>query len=125
MKKITKDFYEHELICKCGCGQIIEDDAFLFQLQSLRDKFGSPMIVSSGYRCSEYNQKVSSTGPNGPHTIAAVDILIYGREAYKLIMLAMINGWDGIGVNQKGEFKQRFVHLDRLYGPTRPWVWSY
>ena len=123
-EQLTKNFKRKELECKCGCGGCIEDELFLYNLQQLRNKFG-PMPISSGYRCPDYNSKVSSTGETGPHTIAAVDVLVYGREAYRLIMLAMVNGWDGIGVNQKGKFNSRFIHLDRLYGANRPWVWTY
>lgn len=122
---ITKNFSRKELECKCGCGGCIEDEVFLYNLQQLRDKFGMPMHISSGFRCPTYNAQVSHTGSIGPHTIAAVDVLIYGREAYKLLMLAIAGGFDGVGLNQKGNFNQRFIHLDRLFGATRPWVWTY
>lgn len=97
---------------------------FMDDLQELRQLFGRPMPVTSGYRCSEYNTKVSSTGPNGPHTTGrAVDIGLGGSAAYDLLKLALGRGFTGIGVNQKGT--GRFIHLDKLTDGPRPNVWSY
>ncbi len=103
----TKNFSDKELSCKCGCDQAIEDELFLYNLQRLRDMFGEPMIVSSGFRCPDHNNKVSSTGLTGPHTKAAVDILMHGHEAFRLMWLAISCGFEGIGVNQKGAYDQR------------------
>lgn len=103
------------------------EPSFLADLEALRTAYGKPLIVSSGYRCSSHNQKVSTTGPNGPHTTGkAVDIAIRGAEAYLLIGLALRMGFSGIGIQQKGG--ARFLHLDKLTngpGQPRPMVWSY
>ena len=37
-------------------------------LDQLREQQGSPMIITSGYRCPAYNTMISSTGFDGPHT---------------------------------------------------------
>lgn len=131
--KETEHFKIHELQCKCGkCEYPGMDFDFMELLEALRTDpdWDRPMIVSSAYRCPEHNQKVSSTGPDGPHTTAkAIDILCYGRDAYLLVHLAFDYGFSGIFVNQKGDFSQRFIHLDTLWdgeakGP-RPWLGSY
>lgn len=121
----TEHFSDAELECKCLCGGLPPQD-FQDHLEELRVVFGEPMIVTSGYRCPDYNQQVSSTGQDGPHTIAAVDIGISGAKALRLTGLAWQMGWTGIGWNQRGS--SRFVHLDRLPqagGRPRPWCWSY
>lgn len=122
---MTKNFKRHEIVCKCGCDRVIEDDVFMHRLQTLREMFGKPMAISSGFRCPDYNNRVSKTGFSGPHTIAAVDVITHGNDAYKLLWLAMSQGFDGIGLNQKGLFSKRFIHLDRLSLTNRPWVWTY
>lgn len=125
MGDISKYFSKSELACKC-CGQCKMNQAFLERLDALRWLYNKPMIVSSGYRCPHHNAKVSSTGGDGPHTTGrAVDILVSGQSAHAIIKLATHLGFTGIGVNQKSKHANRFIHLDDLKGPTRPWVWSY
>ena len=102
------------------------DQAFLVRLEQLRRAFGKPMRLSSAYRCPNYNARISKTGRDGPHTTGrAVDVLISGEDAYRLVQLALEHGFTGIGIAQRGPHERRFIHLDDLEGPTRPWVWSY
>lgn len=123
------NFTEDEFRCKCGCGRADMDEDFIDTLQTIRDAMKHPLIVSSGFRCPEHNNRVSSTGLNGPHTTGkAVDISIYGVWAWALIGAALGNTLDpiyGLGVNQKGPHKSRFIHLDKVQSSPRPWVWSY
>lgn len=105
----------------------------LDKLEELRRAFDRAMILSSGYRCPEYNARISRTGRNGPHTRTdgaqiAVDVLVYGFPAFLLLDVALDRGWTGIGVRQDGPPESRFLHLDRLRhegDSPRPWVWSY
>lgn len=120
-------FSREELQCKCGCGGIPQDD-FIRKLDTLRQTCGFPLPVTSGYRCPDYNAKVSGTGKTGPHTTGrAVDIAVNRAEAYQLVGHAMFSAnMSGIGLQQKGS--ARFVHLDDLpnaEGQPRPTVWSY
>lgn len=120
----TKNFPDTELACKCGCGGL-PPVPFQLELQRLRNNYGRPMVLSSGCRCPDHNVRKSKTGRNGPHTQGAVDVLVWGEAAHDLIANALAAGWTGIGVSQKGAREARFIHLDQLEGPTRPWVWSY
>lgn len=105
------------------------DESFIDRLQSLRDKYGKPMRITSGYRCPDHPAEAHrrDTGRLGPHTTGmAADIAIQGNEAYSLLRLAMQMGFTGIGVQQTGD--KRFLHLDTLTdndGFPRPWIWSY
>lgn len=102
-------------------------ERFLLDLDELRHRYGKPLVVSSGYRCPEYNARVSSTGLHGPHTTGlAVDLSVARTDAYAVLRLALELGFTGIGVAQKGN--NRFIHLDSLLpatGRPRPTVWSY
>lgn len=86
------------------------------------------MAVNSGYRCPKYNNEISGSGLNGPHTIAAADIAVAYSRAFELIYFAIEVGFTGIGVEQKGNIDDRFIHLDTLSKSLhriRPTVWSY
>lgn len=121
-------FSKRELTCKCGCGRAEMDGKFMEELERLRLAYAQPMIITSGYRCPFYNNKISTTGKGGPHTTGqAVDVAISGPEAYRLVLLAIQFGFSGIGIHQRGPHAGRFVHLDNLPLAThpRPRIWSY
>lgn len=121
----SRFFSNDELKCK-HCGSNKMDQDFLNWLDKVREEYGKPMKLSSAYRCPEHNAKVSSTGRNGPHTTGkAVDVLVSGKDAHALTMIALKKGATGLGVRQNGAHDGRFLHLDCLQGPTRPWVWNY
>jgi zinc D-Ala-D-Ala carboxypeptidase len=122
----TKNFSDEELRCSC-CDDNLMDEDYLIRLQEVRDKYGAVMHLSSGYRCPIYNAKVSAMGSmNGPHTTGhAVDIKISGKNALRLINIALDCGMQGVGVKQHGEYASRFVHLDDLTDGVRPHIWSY
>lgn len=128
MSYTPKHFKPYEFECSCGCGGGMNemDNGFLVRLDRLRALCGFPIILSSAYRCPEYNNEVSSTGLDGPHTTGkAVDILVSGHKAHKVLQIAAELGFQGIGVSQKGDHGSRFIHLDMLSDDLRPWVWSY
>jgi len=118
------DFFKlEEFACRCGCGQNKIDHQFVTKLDWLRGELGFPLAINSGYRCPEHNAAVSSTGLTGPHTTGlASDVRIAGEPAWELLEQAFKMKFRGIGVNQKGEWPQRYIHLDIL---DRKRVWSY
>lgn len=127
----TENFTYHELRCKCGqcsSGMVM---AFMEKLELIRKDVRFAMPVTSAYRCPDHNDKETKSGRDGPHTTRrAVDVNIWGDQAYQVVHVAQLVGMTGIGVKQHGENKSRFVHLDDLQadlarGRPRPWIWSY
>ena len=122
-------FNRQEFACKCGCNRADMSPAFMDRLRTLRSLYGNPLPVTSGFRCAQYNARVSTTGPNGPHTTGqAADIRISGGEALRLIVLAGRIGFTGVGCSQRGPVASRFLHLDDLSQTStrpRPWLWTY
>ena len=120
-------FTEKELRCK-GTDECQMDEDFMARLVSLRKDFNEPMIISSGYRHESYNQVVGGA-KNSPHLYGkAVDVLVSGKAAYKLMKLAIQHGFTGIGVSQRGSHDSRFLHIDTMDSSNvhpRPWIWSY
>ena len=132
-RQITHHFNEDELRCKCGCGQMKFTDIAVQKLEELRITLGAPIQINSGYRCPEHNNKVSSTGFDGPHTITendniTVDISVIGFDAHNILEAIDYLVFSGVGIKQKGSHTGRFIHLDCILSggkAPRPWVWSY
>lgn len=117
------NFSEDEFRCKCGCGKVEMRADFMAKLQQLRNAYGKPMIITSGYRCPDHPVEAKKT-VSGAHTTGmAADIAVQGTDAYNLLKHAFALGFTGIGVQQKGG--GRFIHLDTMQRPPRPNVWSY
>lgn len=133
----TPSQWEHfsleELTCRCGCGLVAMDNAFMARLVRIRKKAGVPMPVSSGFRCIAHDQAVgtSSEPGGGPHTLGrAVDILIAGEALFVVLLAALETGFQGIGLRQDGPWPGRFLHLDdiqkaELVAIPRPRIWTY
>ncbi len=122
-------FSEDELQCRCGCGKADMDPNFMKKLIALREYLDFPLLITSAYRCPQHNMKVSKTGANGPHTTGrAIDIAVFGEQAFNLLRYAPCFDFNGIGINQKNQLQQRFIHIDDLnkeHGVQRPWIWGY
>lgn len=123
-------FSKKEFDCKCGCGTNRMSESFIRGLDTMRRHLGFPLIVTSGYRCPEYNNKIASTGLTGPHTTGrAADLSVMGYQAHTVLRYATIHGgYSGIGIKQHGPHASRFIHLDDLEangGRFRPTLWSY
>ena len=133
MGDLTKNFSRHEVACRCGeCSGLPTDPVELARfmdalnkLQGVRNVYGGPLVLSSGYRCPAHNAKVSSTGLNGPHTKGAFDVLVSGADAHRFVLVAVSNGVTGLGISQRNRHESRFIHVDWLVDNMRPWIWSY
>ena len=121
------NFAFNELACS-ETGECEMDAVTMNRLQRLRDHFGDPMVITSGYRSPAHSIEVAkSSGPGAHAKGRAVDIACAGADAYDILNEAFALGFTGIGVKQSGE--HRFLHLDDL-GPgehsvPRPSIWSY
>jgi len=124
-------FSRKELQCRCGqfCDYACPmDPDFMDRVDRLREHFGKPLKVTSGYRCPSHNNNVSSTGTSGPHVSGkAIDFGVSRDDAHALLKIAMDINFSGVGIAQKGT--GRFIHLDDLTATEtnnmRPWLWSY
>lgn len=123
-------FSRHEFACS-HCGRAEMSDDFLWRLQDLRDSYGKPMRITSGYRCKNHPIESGKKSVGAHTTGRAVDVAVSRGEAYSLLRLAIRMGFTGIGVQQKGD--GRFIHLDDITAKEdfngkkfpRPTIWSY
>ena len=111
--RISKNFLLFEFQCRC-CKQVILDFCLLDMLEILRRRVGDkPVIIASGYRCEEYNNKVGGV-PGSYHLLGmAADIKVPGMAPGDLLKHASEIGFLGLGLYNT------FCHLDIRYNYTR------
>ncbi len=98
------------------------DPGFIALLQDIRTELGFPLVINSGFRCPDHNARVSSTGPDGPHTTGrAVDIAATSASAWLILEAALRRKVPRVGL------ARTFVHLDVSDSPShpRPRAWTY
>lgn len=122
-----KNFSKVEFDCR-HTGLNDMQPRFMDLLQKIRNEFGSPMYITSGYRDVAHPVEARKSIP-GAHTLGlACDVGIYGANAVRLIQVATALGMPRIGVKQNGPMSGRFIHLDAATeneGFSSPWLWSY
>lgn len=114
------------------------DKDFMDAVVEAREMCGFPWPVTSGYRCPQHNNNVSTTGKAGPHTTGhSIDVQVYGGRVGEIIDAILMcdiyipeeHGRGSIGFMQHGKHKKRYIHIDNLRpdqttGP-RPTIFSY
>ena len=102
------------------------DQDFINKLNKLREEFGKPLIINSGYRSPEHPIEYVKQSPGAHASGKACDISVSRADALKLLELALKLGFTGYGLNQKGS--SRYIHLDTLENSKerpRPSIWTY
>jgi zinc D-Ala-D-Ala carboxypeptidase len=99
--KLTKNFFRDEFDCKCGCGKNEISPMIVNLCQSLRDAFGKPIFISSGYRCAKRNKAVGGSLTSDHLKGLAVDIACYDAMTRReLVYIALSVGVPTIGVKR-------------------------
>ena len=120
-----KYFKESEFVCS-HTGNVAMQQPFLDQLNVLRETYGKPLRITSGYRDPTHPIEAKKKTPGAHTTGQAVDLAVARGDAYNLLVIALNMGFTGMGIAQKGT--GRFIHLDTLTTSSthpRPTIWSY
>ena len=124
-----KYFTDKELRCK-HCGQLPPSvkgniEALVANvLDPLRDQYGKPVYVTSGYRCPAHNTAVGGV-PRSQHMAGEAADIHAGSPAANLELakiLASQNHFDQmiLYVNSSTDLKPRFIHVSyKLGGQNR------
>jgi len=83
--QITENFNLVEFQCPC-CGLVMIDRRLVEYLQAVRNEYGAPIIVNSGYRCNLHNLYIDGK-ENSDH--------LYGLAAD--ITTEKIHGYNELG----------------------------
>lgn len=106
--KLSANFNSTEFDCKGAgcCGSTKISKQLVTYLQLIRNHFGKPVKINSGYRCSKHNAAVGGARAS-KHTLGqAADIRIDGVEPKEIAKFAESIGIKGIGLYDG------FVHID-------------
>ncbi len=114
--RVHQYFSLHEFQCPC-CKTVKLHQRLLDRLANLRFALGSPVMITSGYRCKLYNRKVGGV-PGSYHLEGmAADICSPGRSLYSIYEISMGIGFTGLGLYRDNDF----VHLDIRPGAVLEW----
>jgi uncharacterized protein YcbK (DUF882 family) len=115
------NFSKAEFDCKhTGLNEMQHE--FMMVLQKIRDVYGQPMKVTSGYRHPTHPVEARKQRSDGEHTQGmCADIACNnGSDRYKLVTIALANGITRIGI------AKTFLHLG-IGGENLPnhVIWEY
>lgn len=95
-----------------GCCTETEIESKLIDIvQKIREHFGKPIIVSSGYRCPVHNKSVNGATSSRHMKGQAADVYIEGVEPIEIARYAESIGVKGIGLYETDK-DGYFVHVD-------------
>ena len=114
-------FTKAEFDCK-HTGKNEMQPEFMAKLQLLREKYGKPMIITSGYRHWTHPVEARKGHTTGEHTRGACcDIACTsGADRYQIVQLALQLSFPRIGIAKS------FIHLGiGGAGLPSPTIWDY
>lgn len=108
MEKLSANFKAAEFACKgTNCCNVVKVDTELVDcLQKIRDHFGAPVTINSGYRCSKHNKAVGGVSSSYHTKGMAADIVVKNVKPSEVARYAESIGVLGIGLYDT------FVHID-------------
>lgn len=118
-------FKPEEFFCKCGCGLRDIDQELVTKLDVARGRFGRPMVISSGCRCSTHNAavggKLDSAHLAGPDLLChAADVkCLDSRTRYDLFLVFLSLNFKRIGI------AKTFIHVDNARHLPQDMLWPY
>ena len=96
------------------------DNGLLYKIDLLRERYGKPIRITSGYRTESHNAKVGGVSNSSHLQGLAVDIACTAsRDRHDLLNEALKLGFNRIGI------ANTFIHID--VDPAKPseCIWVY
>lgn len=118
---------EFQCQCKENCpGKIPKlrlNDALLTTLNAVREKYGKPIIVTSGFRCKRHNSAIGGAVASQHLLGTAADIRPTTNDKEDLEKLYEICK-EEVGVVGLGDGRKKgFIHVDVRPGQRKEWVY--
>ena len=111
--KLSANFNSSEFDCHGSgcCSSTLVDDKLVTYLQQIREHFGKPVNISSGYRCATHNKNIGGATNSRHSKGQAADIYINGVAPAEIAKYAESMGILGIGLYETNS-DGFFVHVD-------------
>lgn len=110
-KQLSKHFNSKEFECKCKvCDEQIVSEVLLEKLEQVRERYGKPISVTSGYRCPDHNKTIGGKPGSSHMSGLAVDISpsIITLDDLDSLYEICYNIFDNIGDGRA----KKFIHVD-------------
>lgn len=111
--KLSASFVSTEFDChgRGCCNTTIINPQLVIYLQKIRDHFGVPITITSGYRCPTHNRNVGGATGSRHGKGDAADISLRGIAPRQVAQYAESIGIKGIGLYETNA-DGHFVHID-------------
>ena len=117
-RKLAPGFKVREFRCRDGSDVVMIDQTLVVLLQAIREHFGKPITITSGYRTGTHNTAVGGSRSSQHLLGKAADIQVAGVSVEDVAAYAesLMPAWGGVGrYPVKAGRAKGWVHVD-----TRP-----
>ena len=121
---LSRSFRVREFACRDGSDPLFVDSALVQLLQDIRDHFGAPVVITSGYRTAAHNKAVKGATYSQHCYGMAADIRVQGVDVETVAAYAetLLKNTGGIGrYPVKNGRPAGWVHIDTRVAKSR-WV---
>ena len=121
-RKLSANFTVAEFACKDGSDPVFVDSSLAALLQKIRDHFGRPVVITSGYRTAAHNKSVGGAKSSQHLLGRAADIQVAGVSVEDVAAYAesLLPGWGGVGrYPVKAGRTKGWVHVDTRANKSR------
>lgn len=98
-RRLAPDFKVRELRCRDGSDTVMVDETLTVVLQCIREHFGKPVTITSGYRTPAHNAKVGGAKSSQHLLGRAADIQVAGTSVEDVAAYteSLMPDWGGVG----------------------------
>ena len=114
-RRLAPDFKVRELRCRDGTDSVMVDEALTVVLQCIREHFGKPVTITSGYRTAAHNAAVGGAKSSQHLLGRAADIRVQGVSVEDVAAYteSLMPDWGGVGrYPVKAGRATGWVHVD-------------
>ena len=121
-RRLAPDFKVREFRCKDGTDTVMVDETLTVVLQCIREHFGKPVTITSGYRTAAHNAAVGGAKSSQHLLGRAADIRVEGVSVEDVAAYAesLMPDWGGVGrYPVKAGRPTGWVHVDTRANKSR------